>query len=306
MQAVGSPTFADQMARLAPDPGTPGRYVVDVDECWNCPAVPQGGVMAALAAAAMTAELGMPDQHLRTQTTVFAGAVPAGGVTVDVEVLRRGRTMSQATATVRPDGGGPGHVTVAVFGVDQPGFEFTDLRRPNVSSPEFCVSLRDPPPEGVEAEGGPPFAFWENVEGHPAMGHPPWDPYVPATSECATWYRFEDPPLRPDGTLDPLAVVALADLMPGSVGQRMGPGTPAFAPPSADLTVHLLDEATGPWLLSHMRARRATDGYASVECALWDQGGTLVAHAAQLMFLRFYGEPPEGHLRLPADQRPVP
>jgi acyl-CoA thioesterase len=89
------------------------------------------------------------------------------------------------------------------------------------------------------------------------------------------------------------------------VGQRMGPGTPDYAPPSADLTVHLLDEATGPWLLSHMRARRATDGYASVECALWDQAGTLVAHASQVMFLRFYGEPPEGHLRLPADQRPV-
>ena len=97
---------------------------------------------------------------------------------------------------------------------------------------------------------------------------------------------------------------SLSDLMPSSVGQRMGPGRPDFYPPSADLTVHLLDVATGPWLLSHMRARRATDGYASVECALWDRGGTLVAHAAQVMFLRFPDGGPEGDLRFPADQRP--
>ena len=304
MLAVGSPTFADQMACLAPDPDRPGRYHVEVDECWNCPTVPQGGVMAALAAAAMTAELDRPEQHLRTQTTVYAVAVPAGPVTVDVDVLRRGRTMSQATATLQAGGDGAGHVTVAVFGVDQPGFEFTDLRRPNLSSPEFCVSFRDPVPDGADGETGEPFAFWQQVEGRPAMGHAPWDPYVSPTSECAFWYRFEDAPMRPDGTLDPLAVIALADLMPSSVSQRMGPDQPDFYPPSADLTVHVLDEARGPWLLSHLRARRATDGYASVECALWDQSGTLVAHAAQMMFLRFPDGPPEGDRRLPVDLRP--
>jgi acyl-CoA thioesterase len=303
MLAVGSPTFADQMARLAPVPGTPGRYVVDVDECWNCPTVPQGGMMAALATAAMTAELGVPDQHLRTQTTVFAAAVPAGRVTVDVEVLRRGRTMSQATATVRPDGGGPGHVTVAVFGVDQPGFEFTDLRRPNLSSPEFCVSFRDPLPEGAEGEEGPPFPFWQQVEGRPAMGHAPWDPYASQSSECAFWYRFEDPPLRADGTLDPLAVIALADLMPSSVGQRMGPLGRQWYPPSTDLTVHVFGQARSRWLLAHLHARRAGEGYAAVEAALWDEGGALVAHASQVMFLVFPNGAPEDDERIPPDLR---
>ncbi|HET8621820.1 MAG TPA: thioesterase family protein [Acidimicrobiales bacterium] len=302
---MGYPTFSDQMARLAPDPERPGRYLVDVDECWNCPTVPQGGVMAAVAAAAMTAELGLTDQHLRTLTTVFAAQLPAGPVAVDVEVLRRGRSMSQMLATARAGGDGVGHTTVAVFGVDQPGFEFTDLRRPNVSSPPFCVSFRDPPPPGVPAgEMGEPFAFWQHVEGRPAMGHAPWDPFVPSSSECAMWYRFDEAPMRPDGTLDPLAVVALSDLMPSSVSQRMGPGQADFYPPSADLTVHVLDEARSPWLLAHLRARRATDGYASVEAALWDEAGTLVAHAAQLMFLRFPGGPPEGDERLPADLRP--
>ncbi|HEX6167851.1 MAG TPA: acyl-CoA thioesterase domain-containing protein, partial [Acidimicrobiales bacterium] len=126
--------FARQMV-VAPDTARPGRYHVDVDPRWNCPVVPQGGLMAALAAQAMATELAMPDERLRSLTTVFASQVPAGPVAIDVTVLRRGRTMSQAVATARGGGDaadGPGHTTVAVFGRDRGGFEFTDLAMPDV------------------------------------------------------------------------------------------------------------------------------------------------------------------------------
>ena len=316
----GTSAFARQMA-LTPDDERPGRYRVDVDPRWNCPVVPQGGVMAALATAAMTAELGLPDQRLRTLTTIFAAQVPAGPVVIDVSVLRRGRTMSQATATVRgatadgddlddmDDGiaAGPGHTTVAVFGAARGGFEFTDLAMPAVDPPEACPSFRDPPPPGPADDfpERPPFEFWDHVEGRPALGNAPWDDYVPSSSECATWYRFDEPPMRPDGTLDPLAVIALCDLMPASVGQRMGPGARTWYPPSADLTVHVFEDARSEWLLAHLHARRATEGYASVEAALWDPTGPrLVAHAAQVMFLSFPDGAPTGDDRLPLDQRP--
>jgi acyl-CoA thioesterase len=285
----------------------PGRYRVEVDARWNCPVVPQGGVMAAIAAQAMTSAIGDPGQRLRSLTTVFAAQVPAGPVIVDVTVLRRGRTMSQATATVRAEGAEAGHTSVAVFGRDRGGFEFTDLAMPDVPPPADCPSFRDPPPpEAAERFlERPPFAFWEQVEGRAAIGRAPWDEdEVPTTSECAFWYRFDDAPLRPDGTLDPLAVVALCDLMPSSVGQRMGPGQPEWYPPSADLTVHVLGEARSDWMLAHLHARRATEGYASVETALWDPTGrSLVAHAAQVMFLSFPDGPPVGDQRFPADQR---
>ena len=42
---------------LSPDDDRAGRYRVEVDDRWNCPIVPQGGVMAAIATAAMQAEL---------------------------------------------------------------------------------------------------------------------------------------------------------------------------------------------------------------------------------------------------------
>jgi len=294
--------FAKQTT-LEADPSAPGRYEVEVEPRWNCPIVPQGGIMAALAARAMALELGDDSQRLRTLTTVFAAQVPAGPVAIDVTPLRRGRSMSQAMADLRAPGTDAGHTSVAVFGRSRAGFEFTDLRMPDVPPPADCPWFRDPrPPEAGDFEP-PTFPFWESVEGRAALGHAPWDDYVPTSSECAHWYRFDEPPMLEDGTLDPLAVVALCDLMPSSVGERMGPGTPMWYPPSADLTVHLLGEARSGWLLAHLRARRATDGYVSVEAAMWDQSAQLVAHATQVMFLSFPDGPPSREQRVPFDQR---
>jgi acyl-CoA thioesterase len=300
-RAGGTSPFADQM-RVRPDPGRPGRWLADVDPRWNCPAIPQGGMMAALAAAAMAEAIGEPGQRLRTQTTVFAAMVPSGRVELDVAVLRRGRTMSQATVTAHAPGEAAGHTTVAVFGSERAGFEFTDLVRPDVPAPLDCPSFRDPPPPDFP-ERDVTVPFWDNVEGRAALGHAPWEPYVPHTSHCAFWYRFDEPPMRPDGTLDPLAVLALADLMPSSVNERMGPDHNDWWGPSTDLTVHAFEEPRSEWLLASLRARRATGGYASVESALWDEAGTLVAHATQVMYMHFPEGPPEGDRRVPLDQR---
>src|SRR5260370_8663007 len=55
--------------------GRPGRYTVAVDEAWNCPLVPHGGLVTAVAARAMEAELDEPAQSLRSISPVFAGPV---------------------------------------------------------------------------------------------------------------------------------------------------------------------------------------------------------------------------------------
>ncbi|HEV7758470.1 MAG TPA: acyl-CoA thioesterase domain-containing protein, partial [Acidimicrobiales bacterium] len=89
-------TFAAQTT-LTADDEVPGRYRVNVSPDWNCPTVPQGGLMSAIAARAMELELARPaangngsggDQTLRSLTTVYAAPVPAGPVTIDVDVLR--------------------------------------------------------------------------------------------------------------------------------------------------------------------------------------------------------------------------
>ena len=287
------PTPFDRALQLHPT-GRPGRSVGEIDESWSLRPIPQGGIVAALAVRAVATELADPGQSLRTLHTTFVAPVTHGPVEVEVEVLRRGRSMSHARAEVRNPRAVGGHVTTAVFGGPRRGFAFTDLEPPAGVVPlQDARSFRAPLPDGAEAF--PPTPFWDSrLEGRGALGHTPWDDYVPGRAEHATWYRLDEPPMTADGRLDPLALIVCADTMPGAVAEKLGPGRRSgWFGPSVDLTVHVLDECRSEWVLAHNRARYAGDGYASLDMALWDCGddgtGTprLVAYATQLCFFTF-------------------
>jgi acyl-CoA thioesterase len=286
-----------RLTAVVADGERPDRWRAELDDTWSAPMLPQGGIVTAVAVRAMIATLGAPEQRLRSVTTVFAAPVRSGPVVIDVAVLRRGRSLSQVTATVRSVGEDAGHTSVAVFGAPRPGFEFVDLAPPAVPSPEDCPSWRDPAPPGFERRMR--FPYWDHVEGRAALGHAPWEDWVPATSDRIAWYRFDEPPVVADGVLDPLALVTLCDTMPGAVSERVGPGRPFWLPPSADLTVHVFADAGPGWLLAHNRARCAGDGYASVEMSLWDRERGLVAYATQMMFFSFPDGPPAAEQLLP-------
>jgi len=276
-------------------PAGPGRFTATIDAAWNLRPVPQGGIVTALALRAMAETLANPAQQLRTLHTTFVARVADGPVSIDVDVLRTGRSMSHLRGEVANVGVTRGHVTTGVFGAIRSGFSFTDLEPPvAVPPPAECPSFRDPLPDTVEPFE--PMPFWDRlVEGRAAVGHAPWEEYVPDRAERAMWYRFDDPPFLDDGTLDPLALVVLADTMPGAVGEKIGPQDRNWFAPSVDLSVHLLDECRSPWILAHNRARYAGDGYASADMALWDCGSDgkdaprLVAYATQLFLFTFPG-----------------
>jgi acyl-CoA thioesterase len=286
---VGNPFVDGTAVRARED----GRYDATIDEVWNLRPMPQGGVVTALALRAMEDALAHPEQQLRTLHTTFVAQVAAGPVEIAVEALRRGRSMSHLRADVRNVGAPAGHVTTAVFGATREGFSFVDLDAPaDVPHPNDCPSFRDPPPE--HAPPFEPMRFWtERVEGRPCLGHAPWEEYVPDRAERASWLRFDDPPLLDDGTLDPIALVVLADTMPGAVGEKLAQQQRSWFAPSVDLTVHVLDECRSPWVLGHNKARYAGDGYASADMALWDYGPDcaseprLVAYATQLFLFTF-------------------
>ena len=303
MTDPGSEFLRDTSA--IPDPVRPGRYHLELSANWVVAEVPQGGVVAAVAARAMAASLDRPDQDLRSISVVFAGLVRPGPVEVEVTALRRGRSLSQMSATVRNVGAEAGLTSLAVFGATRPGFEFTDVRYPGVDPPEACRSFRDPLPDGVTQSRVTESPFWTRVEGRPAVGHAPWERWLPTTSETIAWYRFDDPPVRPEGGLDPLALVTLCDTMPGSVGERMGGTDVEWFGPSADLTVHVVGVASGEWLLARGRARHAGEGYASIELELWDgERQALVAYGTQQMYFQFFGDPPAGEQRRPRTTLP--
>ena len=136
--------------------------------------------------------------------------------------------------------------------------------------------------------------FWEHViHGRGVTGHPPWEDYEPGRADVVTWYSFDDPPMRDDGTLDPFALVVASDMMPSAVGEALGNKRGSWFAPSVDLTFHLLDECRSGTLLAHNTARHAGDGYASADMALWDYGPEqrdeprLVAYATQVFLFSF-------------------
>ena len=291
---------------LRRDHGVAGRFLGRIDDCWQLAVVPQGGIVAAVAARAMADELAAPSQPLRSLTVVFAGQVAVGPIEVEVTVLRRGRSLSQATATVRNPGSEAGLTAVAVFGAVRPGFSFTDRPYPaGIGDPASYPSMRDPWPDDVELPRFDPMPFWnEVVEMRFIDGHPPWEDYVPTGSEKLVWVRFDDPPFDAEGTLDPFALLVLADMMPGAVGQRMGNGGPTWFGPSADLTFHWFGPTRTDWLLVRNQARFAGDGYASVDAELWDPlTGGLVGYATQQMIFAFLDGPPTGDEVIPVDLR---
>lgn len=275
-------------------PAAPGQYTAHLDDVWNLRPLPQGGIVTAVAVAAMARELGVDGHTPRTLHTTFAAQVAHGPLQVDVEILRRGRSMSHARAEVSNPGSGRGHLTTAIFGSRRDGFSFTDLEPPGViPDPADCPSFREPPPPEFSFYMAP-MPFWDRlVEGRAVIGHPPWEEYVPNRAERAMWYRFDDSPVLDDGALDPLALIVLADTMPGAVGEMVGRQGRLWFAPSVDLTVHLLGRCESEWVLAHNRARFAGDGYASADMALWDCGNDggnvprLVAYATQLFLFTF-------------------
>lgn len=261
------------------------RFSANLDDSWDVVRFPQGGIVAAFGLRAAQAELDDPSLTLRTCTTVFAGTVAPGKVDISVEVLRRGRTAAQVRCEVRNAGAESGATTVAVYGATRKGPTFTDVAPPAVPPPAQCPSYRDPLPPGVQ--GFPPTPFWERVEGRAAIGHPPWEEHEPISSDVATWLRYDDPPLLADGTTDPLALLALADRMPGAIAERIGHRPPVWFAPSADLTMHLFEPLRSQWVLAHDRSRWADNGWASVESMLWDESGVPVAYATQMVLFTY-------------------
>ena len=272
---------------VEPVAGRPGTYRATVADEWMLVFVPQGGVVAAVADRAMAATLDDPAQRLRTMSVAFAGQVALGPVEIETQVLRRGRSMSQLTATVRNPGAAAG---LPPSPSTAPGAgSFVDIVPPEVPGPEGFRSFRDDLPDGVDFTfDRAPMPFWDTIVS-PARW---WDAAVGALdegpSDVVYWYRLDDPPVLEDGTLDRAALIVQCDTMPGSVGQMVGPELGMWFGPSADYTFHLLGSARPGWLLAHSPARHAGDGYASIEMTLWDPDGwTPVAYGTQVMFFAF-------------------
>jgi acyl-CoA thioesterase len=261
----------------------PGWYTADLSTAWDF-RTPSGGALMTVAMRAMQEELGDPGLRPLSANTHFCSPVPAGPLEIRVEVLRHGgaaaQIRAQLSSTTMP---GPGLEVSATFARDRDGIDVIDTTPPAVPPPDECLSFDQAP---IIPGNERPRFFW-NLESRLAAGHLWWTKgWQPGPARIARWFRYRIPQQRADGCLDPLAIPPLADTMPPALIQKLGPDHEPFFAPSLDLTVHFLEDTTAEWLLTSVHVRRARAGYATADVEIWDDRGTLVAYATQMMLLR--------------------
>lgn len=269
---------------LTADPERPGRYHATVTDSWRIFQA-FGGITFGIAHRAAREHLGRSDLVPVTASAVFCAPVPPGPVTAEVEVLRDGRSAAQVVTDLRvPGREGTALRLQATFGRPQDhDLTFTDSAFPDdAGGPDDWA----PPPPRTP---GDPFAdipFHDQTDWRFCIGTPPWEgPMSPGPARAGAWTRLLVPPVREDGTYDPIGLCVHADSIGSAMGQALG-GEQDFFVLTLDLGVRFVAPQRSPWVLQHMRAWEATSGYGSGVTELWDIDRRLLAIATQTAKLR--------------------
>jgi len=269
---------------LTADPEHPGHYHATVTESWRIFQA-FGGITFGIAHRAALEHVDRPDLAPVTASAVFCAPVPPGPVTVEAEVLRNGRTAAQVVADLRvPGRDGTALRLQATFGRPQThDLTFTDAVFPDdAGSPEDWA----PPPPRPDDDPFGDIAFHRQTDWLFCIGEQPWDgAFPPGPARAGAWTRLLRPPVRTDGTYHPVGLCVHADSIGSAMGQALG-GERDFFVLTLELGVRFVAPQRSPWVLQHMRAWEATDGYGSGMTELWDTDRRLLAIATQTAKLR--------------------
>jgi acyl-CoA thioesterase len=144
-EAGSATTIFDTTTALRPVDDDPNRFTVDLDPVWSSLIGMHGGYLVAVAVRAAQAEVG--DRPIRTVTTSFLRPGQAGPAEVDVEVVRRGRSITTLTVTISQSSRAVvvSHITAA-DAVEGTAWETTG--KLDLAPIEDCVPITPPPGVG--------------------------------------------------------------------------------------------------------------------------------------------------------------
>jgi len=245
---------------------TAGSWQGMVSPEWNIGTNPNGGYLLSLITNALSRELSHPDP-LSITTHYLRPGIPGAECSINVEILRIGKTVSNARATLYQENKARLEV-MAVFG-DLSQSVGIDTRipmiPPKIPLPEHCVD-RTGSLQGIEL----PIMNRLNVRLHPDQAKP-GESEVP---EISGWINFTDG-REPDSR----SLLLFCDAFPPSPFSFLGN---VGWVPTVELTVHVRQKPLPGWVLGQFRTSDLADGRMIESGALWDSSGALVAQSRQL------------------------
>lgn len=243
-----------------------GRWQGQLSRAWNIGENPNGGYLLSVALSALSQCLPHPDPISVTTHYLRPGS-PDQPCDIRVELIREGKTLSTARATLSQQGKDKLEI-LTVFGdlsqsvgVDQ---EIT-IPAPDIAKPEDCV-VRDGSTQGIVL----PIADRLDTRLDPADATPGQSD----RAELNGWNRFKDG-REPDTISLPL----FCDTFPPSPFSLLGV---VGWVPTIELTVHVRRRPQPGWLQARFSCEDLSLGRMIETGQIWDSSGALVAQCRQI------------------------
>jgi acyl-CoA thioesterase len=251
------------VSSVRPRPDDLRRYDAMLDAGWAIGGKPNGGyLLAVLARAACDAvESATP----LAVSGHFLRAPDPGPAEVAVDIVRRGRRVSTARATLWQSGKPCLDALVSAGPLPDSGsvVSWSDVAPPELTPAEQCP-------------GGRPAHFQaELLDQIDVRVDPKTAPFPEPSGEpvVRAWFRLLD-----DEVIDPLALLLAVDALPPTVFNL---GAFGWAP-TVELTVLLRAVPAPGWLRVEARTHAVVGGWFDEEASVWDSAGRLVAQSRQL------------------------
>lgn len=251
---------------LADSGATGSTFDAVVDVGWDIGGNANGGYLLAIAARAMAETVGRPPL---TITSHYLRPAPPGPCRIDVEVVRSGRRLATASATLSQEDRAIIRL-LGTFGEQQPGGPSHIVDDPVDLPPwEDCT----PRPRTTESPG--------LVDRLPQRVHPDDVGYgrgePSGTAMTRGW--FELPGGEP---LDEFALLLAVDSFAPPI---FNTGIPVAWVPTIELTVHVRGRPAPGRLKCRFRSRYIGDGVIDEDGEVWDSTGALVALSRQMALM---------------------
>lgn len=241
---------------------------VTIPSSWAQGRASFGGVTTALVFDRMNAVVA-PGRPMRSMQVSFVGPVtPDEPATVEAEILREGKAVSQVMGRI-VQGGEPRLVVLASFGGDRESAVTVEpLPAPEARPVGDCREL--PYIEGVTPE------FTRHIEMRWAFGGLPFSGV--GGREMGGWMQFREAP----EVITDAHIVALVDAWPPALLPHLKSPAPASSLSWALDIMHPRPEVRpDDWLLYRATIDQAGAGYGHTQAGIWTSRGELVATSRQ-------------------------